>query len=222
MNSFGHPSQSFCSSLQNDCSNSSMKLFDSNKCGPKIVNHCGTPSMSRRRGACNGQVLNLHVEIPPITARDEISGNDITDNKLLTPSFMLFQHLNVNDNPCTPESQYHTAIPSPQAPRLVNYRGKRNTRWMPTPTEGVLPKWPENHTISPIASDITSPLATGSVTETSFMNSERSGIENTEMSRPKLADRALSWLSIPRRYESEDGDDTLQLASPLIVSSCKT
>lgn len=186
------------------------------------MNHCGTPSMSRRRKACNGQVLNLHVEIPPITARNEISENDITDNELLTPSFILFQHSNANDIPCTPESQHHTAIPSPQAPRLMNYRGKCNTRWMPTPTEGVLPKWPENHTISPIASGITSPLATGPITETSPIDLERPAVEHTEMSRPKLADRALSWLSIPRRYESEDNDDTLQLASPLIVSSSKT
>ena len=166
--------------------------------------------MSRRRKACNRPVLNLHVDLPsayPFSSSIEMLADDRHESTSsgLTPfTTSLRPFLSENElNPSTPLGQCHKCpLVPPEIPRGIGVTRIRTDRWIPTPTEGVLP--------SPsCTSTIPSPLSSSS-----YENSEESSDSNSSLTsstermktRPGMPGRAMSWLSMPKPVASNHID----------------
>lgn len=218
----GHESQPICPSYSNQFYKGAIQQPE--KPGidgrPPLAFSTGTPSMSRRRKACNRPILDLHVEMPSVASngqsRSEDDASDISEDEPNTPLSLPFSRAKGSDNPCTPENQHHSAILSPKAPRFANVCHNNNARWIPTPTEGVLPSLSETEVVefTSTAYSLEEPYLHKSD------NNQEIEVSNSTITRPRFKDRALSWLSVPRKYTvTEDIEKAPPLASPLIVYS---
>ena len=164
-----------------------------------------TASMSRRRKACNRPILNLRVDLPPVSGHFGLDISPTTEScgtSDLTPCSAFSLHVGQSAgprdglNPMTPLDQCHkNPLAPPEIPRVVNTHRRAVGRWIPTPTEGVLPSLS-------CASSVSSPLSTTSPKSSSESSSNgSSGSNSTEhmQSRPRLSGRNLSWLSMPQQ-----------------------
>ncbi|KAL5511544.1 hypothetical protein ACEPAH_4761 [Sanghuangporus vaninii] len=161
-------------------------------------------SMSRRRKACNRPILNLHVDLPPVSSQ---FGLGISPNAEESDPGAVFSGLtpysvacrpfgNLQDglSPSTPLEQCHKCpLVPPEIPRVIDIRRHNVGRWIPTPTEGVLP--------SPsYASSASSPtsIASPEGSDSSSGSSVKSSATERMQPRPKLTKKTLSWLSMPK------------------------
>ncbi|KAH8117457.1 hypothetical protein DFH11DRAFT_1575121 [Phellopilus nigrolimitatus] len=184
-----------------------------------------TSSMSKRRKACNRPTLNLLINIPPPVAHRSLPniGDVITpdtsissssSSALSRPSFAFAFEEGVS--PITPIDQCHKGpLVPPEAPRIINVQRSLAGRWIPTPTEGVLPFL----TCAAAASSPDSIVSSGSGNEFRNREPDRSGAKELNLkARPKMSRRSLSWLSIPKRLVAGELQADTALASPFATS----
>lgn len=174
-----------------------------------------TPSMSRRRQACNRPTLKLTVNIPSATSSSAHLGPPTSNATPITPSFLPSSSAANRMSPSTPiEKRMNTPLGPPEIPRVIDMRRNMAGRWMPTPTEGIIPAVPSAESSSPITSACSNGSSTGNFCRSSSIVGSAGCSE-----RPKLGNRALSWLSIPVRGDGQHGRDDLDaLASPFATS----
>ena len=190
--------------------------------------NCEIPSITTRRRVNNRQLINLHVDIPPFTNSTfspsvsggkgrKTPGSDSACStpmsgarKALSPALMTLQ----SSNPVTPIEQCSNGLPVlPEAPRMIDVHRNISGRWVPTPTEGVVPAL--SYAV------INSPTTTSEETDCSLMDSESSMSCTTKghQRRSKVSSRRGSWLSYPKRFEHLKGEDYSDtLASPFVTS----
>ncbi|KAL5490408.1 hypothetical protein ACEPAI_5241 [Sanghuangporus weigelae] len=185
---------------------SNAKSYSSRAWQPKraTMRSSESSSMSRRRKACNRPILNLHVDLPPVSSHfglgispnaEESDSGPVSSG--LTPYSVAcrpFGHLQHGSSPSTPLEQCHKGpLVLPEIPRVVDVRRHNVGRWIPTPTEGVLP--------SPsYASSTSSPSSIASTedSDSSSGSSVKSSATERMPPRPKLTKMTLSWLSMPK------------------------
>lgn len=173
-----------------------------------------TLSMSRRRQACNRPTLDLRLAIPPPAvfpslsctgARQSTSGTIAPNHSAASFQILPIPNPERSSNPRTPIDQcYKSLVASPKAPRRI---GSHHNRWIPTPTEGVLP--------AVLAA--TNPQISISDSASDCNHAQSNAINIGQLTRPKLSGRSLSWLSTPRTFK-EPGITFALLASPFFVS----
>lgn len=183
-----------------------------------------TTSMSKRRQACNRPTLNLHVNIPPPPASSSLSRLLYDTSGTYTPasgrasstaSPLPFPNFNRErgSNPVTPADQcIKEPLHPPEMPRMINVRRHIVGRWVPTPTEGVLP------TLSSVTAEITPDCSPSSELSAEFDSSDipRNILQgHSQQRRPRIPARAVSWLSYRKSNDSKDDEDALD--SPFTV-----
>ncbi|EJD05939.1 uncharacterized protein FOMMEDRAFT_153286 [Fomitiporia mediterranea MF3/22] len=175
-------------------------------------------SFSRRRRACNRPILNCRVELPPVDNRSSFvtenlsSSNHESTHCMLTPSTIPVHPSLVRTTsevelyPSTPVEQCHKnpTVP-PEIPRLIDVQRNTVGRWIPTPTEGVLPSFSTFSASS--SSDSVSSCERSS--ESSSSESALSNATERIHARPSLPKRALSWLSLPTQNAPDEHSSPL-------------
>ena len=157
------------------------------------------PSMSRRRQACNRPTLKLHVEIPRATISHAAPGLLSSGATPLTASFHPFKLISAMENGISPRTPVDKCALVPDGPpeisRMIDMRNAMVGRWMPTPTEGVLPSAYAKVSFSP-----EEPLSTIS-SDSEGSDSTRSTVtlgSGNAKARPSIGKREVSWLSVHR------------------------
>ena len=169
-----------------------------------VANDSLTPSMSRRRQACDRPTLNLRVKIPTSAFSPAHLGPPTSGTTPITPSFFTAAN---HMSPVTPtEKLSEVPLEPPKIPRMIDMRRNMAGRWMPTPTEGVIPLASRSGDTSPVSSE-----ASENSSDSSGATSTRSSATEAPESykRPKAAPRSLSWLSIPKRRLADTDSDSL-------------
>ncbi len=142
-------------------------------------------SIAQRRHARAGDAIpfDFRVQMPRTEDLQHLrSGLDRGDTPLSpTRLFEMGFRPPTSTNLITPAHQCGVTTPVvPKAPKLINFRRNSfaKSRWLPTPTEGVLP--------TVVLDSITPPSPTISPTVSQILS---------ETARPSLVNRSLSWLS---------------------------
>lgn len=190
--------------------------FLSGEVDNKLLSELGSdavlPSMSRRRQACNRPTLKLQVQIPPAGISPAAAEQPVSGNTPLTASFHPFKLISAIENGSSPRTPVEKCAQFPDAPpeipRMIDVRHAMVGRWMPTPTEGIVPS----------AVPIDSPVAGLSSVYSTSDGSSSSCSNITEgptmpRNRPRLGMRQDSWLSV-HRYNKNGSAASSALSSP--------
>lgn len=157
--------------------------------------------MSRRRQACNRPTLKLQVDIPRSNMPTETSGLGASGETPLTASFPHFKFLSALENGISPKTPVDRCAPvangPPEISRMIDARSALVGRWMPTPTEGVLPSGCMEISSSP--AEVIPANSGDSEASDSSQSTITLGSQNVQ-ERPSVGKRAQSWLSV-RRYD---------------------
>lgn len=145
-------------------------------------------SIAQRRQARDGVSLDFRVQMPRAMKLHPRNSNSDEGDARLSPSCLFQMGCTASTNPITPIDQCGMSTPVvPKAPRLIDFRrgSFAKGRWLPTPTEGVLPTVALD-SMSPPSPDTNTPgLRTASL-DTKILSAA---------TRPSLLNRSLSWLS---------------------------
>ena len=176
-------------------------------------------SMSRRRQACNRPALKLIIDMPPALSSSYKPGascsNKTTSSVIspyLSPSAPFRLVTTPVSYPSTPvERNCEAPLEPPQITRSNSVNHRKGDRWMPTPTEGVLPSMK----LSPV---LLSPVVTTSpqVSKTNHGKVDCDQSANYVSARPYHLVRSNSWLSSSQSFCSNHGE-LEALASPIAI-----